>query len=141
MLFMTLSTHAATDDCKLVDKSADADDAALLKCYRAEFQEKFSANEKTIRSLISRAKYELGTSEPESAKSNLALKTFVRKINEAVFNERKQAGHVCARVAGKFQTESTSLVAATNCRTDHEIQVEKNLRQLESQLQALSTQK
>ena len=136
VLTMALSAHASNEPCKV-----DGDDSALLRCYQSDYQEKFKANESRYKDLVTRAKDQLqDAAEAEAHRQTAAYSELIRKVNHAMLGSRKIAAQECVRIASKFKSQSTSIVAALNCRTEHEVQLEKELRQLEFQLQILASQ-
>jgi hypothetical protein len=136
LLVVALSAKASNEPCQVNDE-----DSSLLKCYQSDFQEKFKANESKYRELVTQAKDQLQQAAQAEAQRQLAAYVeFIRKANHSVANERKLAAQECVRIASKFKSENTSVVAALNCRTDHEVQLGKQLRQLEFQLQVLTSQ-
>lgn len=124
---------AANDSCTNLDNGT-----SLLKCYQSEFKRKASANEDRARTIITRAKDHVEKSTETEANTTRYL-DLISKVNQAVISSRKSASLDCARMAARIRHHDTSAIAAVNCRSGYEAQLEKQLRQFQARLEVLNT--
>lgn len=153
----------AGEVCKI-----DAEDnSSLTPCYQRELDEKTKANDKFYRSIVKDAKA-LGRTaaakvaatipknkKPKSKKAKekakelakenakekakvTAFSNFIDRINNTIIENRKAALRSCVHMTSKFQDKELSDSAIANCRTEAELQLEKQLQNFESELKTLS---
>jgi acetylornithine deacetylase/succinyl-diaminopimelate desuccinylase-like protein len=132
------SAYAAEPKC-----DTSGGDSSLLKCYETEYKRKLHGNDERAKDLVSRAKEQLRdanelANESVSRRQASAYVDLLRKISQTVVTTRKTAAQDCVRMAAKFRSQPTSVVAAVNCRTGHEVELDKQLREFELQLEVLS---
>jgi hypothetical protein len=133
------SSAYASDGTREATCDVNSGDNSLLKCYQSEYKRKLHDNDVRSKDLVSRAKEQLqDANEAEAHHHADAYVDLIRKVNQTVVSTRKTAAQECVRMAARFRSQSTSVVAAINCRSGHEVQLDKQLRRYELQLEVLS---
>ncbi len=136
-IFLSANARASVEPCNL-----DDGEAALLKCYQDEFQEKQKTNEVRFKEFIAQVKTEIQTAAESEKRSKVeALADIGRKAHHSFHSNRRTAAFTCARMAAKIQSDATAEIAIINCRSSHEVSLANDLRRLELQLDLLESTK
>jgi len=123
----------------------DADDnSSLVPCYQSELDEKTKANDKYYRQIVKEAKARGRVKKGKKLKAKTKAKAkakayaeFIERLTDTVIDSRKSALRSCVHMTGKFQDKELSDSAIANCRTEAELQLEKQLRNYETELTLL----
>ncbi len=118
---------------------ADDNAESVTEFYFQKFLEKAQANDQVTLTLVRKIrKLEAGAMRTNSPKKVALYQDFLNRLQETVVDSRKASARECSRLAGKFNKLKVRSSASANCRTERELQLERQLLALEFEFKRLS---